>query len=115
MKRRIAIVLAAICASCVVGVPTASATAEYFYYNNWLSPGGAVSGKPVGSLYFVGAYTGLPSGTYCVAPRKNGAYEYRICGAETTGITISFSARYGEGELYDSGPYTRRFTAEQRY
>ncbi len=112
MKRRIAVILAVTSCFGVLGAGTASASSEYFYYNNWLGPNGAVSGAPHPSLYFVAAYS-TTSEYYCVRVQSVGGTEKCTTGS---GVSSSFvdGGFWWRGELWNKSP-TARFIAEERW
>ncbi|HWX95839.1 MAG TPA: hypothetical protein VNZ01_03220 [Solirubrobacteraceae bacterium] len=115
MKKTLLTSLAALCVSAALAAPTASASSEYFY-NGYLGNGGAVSGVPHGSTYFVGAYTGSTNNRYCIfLQNANGVLWYEKCVSFSTSNTESFPSQFGRGYLFNSGGGTAHFIAEERW
>jgi hypothetical protein len=115
VKKTLIASLAAVCLGAAVAAPTASASSEYFY-NGYLGNGGAVSGVPRGSTYFVGAYTGSTNNYYCIF-LQNGynVLVYEKCVAYSTSNVESFPSQFGRGYLYNSAGGTAHFIAEERW
>jgi len=117
MIRKFVAALVAACCMAGIGASAASATSEYFYKENLLSGGSAVSGTPHENINFVGAYSnsGVP---YAIAecPRSCVSVKHYLSGSGPS-VTESFSPEAGfwEGWLKNESGSTGRFTAEERF
>jgi hypothetical protein len=115
VKKTLIAVLAAVCISAALAVPTANASSEYFY-NGYVGSGGAVSGVPHGSTYFVGAYTSSQENRYCIFLQNvNNNLVYEKCVLWAGSNTESFPSQFGRGFLENSGGPTAHFLAEERW
>jgi hypothetical protein len=119
MIRRIAVLLALACTFGAIAASSASASSEYFYYENSLGKGASVSGAPHTTLYFVAAYSHTEA-YYCVRVQSVGGTEQCVAGWTSGGgsVSTSFSDGYGyawRGELTNSSGPTSKFIAEERW
>lgn len=116
MRHRLALVLAVIGCFGIVGVSSASATAEYFYKENILGEWQSVSGVPHPDLYMVAAYTNNTEAVYCVRAPES-IYVNQVCGQDTKSVQTTLpTPEYGRGELeHHTFGGAARFTAEERF
>jgi len=116
MKKRIATILATMCAAGMFSAVAAQAESAY-YYNAGLGAYSAVSGTPRSNLYFSAGYTS-GGGEYCVG-YLTGAYEGigsvkgAVCGSGTSEVSSfgSVSAR----AVVVNGYKTQNMLAEERW
>jgi hypothetical protein len=115
MTRRLITALVCACAIGAIGASGAQASTEVFFNGN-LGSTQEVSGTPHSTTFFVGAYSSFGS-IYCVAlqPTSNpNVVKYEVCGTGT-GVTTSFPAQFGRGNLLNASTITGHFLAEARW
>ncbi len=112
--RRLISAVACICAIAAVGTSAAQANSQYFF-NGYLGAGQKASGTPHGTDYFVASYQSGALACVALQPGENSnVVKYEVCGTGS-GVSTSFPAQFGRGNLLNSSASTFHFLAEERW